>query len=88
MIVPGEGARGEVHRIIYDELVAGVVREESRAAYRAAIADLVAQGAEAVVLGCTEIMLLVGADDSPVPLLDTTALHAGAAAALALGSGG
>ena len=64
------------------------MREESRAAYRAAIADLVAQGAEAVVLGCTEIMLLVGADDSPVPLLDTTALHAGAAAALALGSGG
>ena len=87
VIVPGEGARADVHRIIYDELVAGVVREESRAAYRAAIADLVAQGAEAVVLGCTEIMLLVGAEDSPVPLLDTTTLHAGAAADAALGSG-
>jgi aspartate racemase len=88
VIVPGESARADVHRIIYEELVAGVVREESRAAYRAAIADLVAQGAEAVVLGCTEIMLLVGAEDSAVPLLDTTTLHASAAAAQALGSGG
>ena len=85
VLVPGGAHRAEVHRIIYEELVAGVVRPTSRDAYRAAIADLVAQGAEAVVLGCTEIMLLVGADDSAVPLIDTTTLHAAAAADLALG---
>lgn len=88
VVVPGEGHRAQVHRIIYEELVAGKVRDESRALYRAAIADLVAQGAEAVVLGCTEIMLLVGADDSAVPLLDTTTLHAEAAADFAIASGG
>jgi aspartate racemase len=74
-----------VHRVIYDELVAGIVREESRAAYRAVIARLVDRGAQGVILGCTEIMLLVGPDDSAVPLFDTTALHASAAVELALG---
>ena len=73
-----------VHRIIYEELVAGIVTPASRAAYREVIARLVARGAEAVILGCTEIMLLIGAEDSAVPLFDTTALHAEAAVAAAL----
>ncbi|MBS0254407.1 MAG: aspartate/glutamate racemase family protein [Proteobacteria bacterium] len=85
VLVPDEAGRATVHRIIYQELVGGVIREESRAAYRAVIADLVAQGVQAVVLGCTEIMLLVGEGDSAVPLLDTTTLHAEAAADAALG---
>lgn len=76
VIVPGPDAREAVHRIIYDELCRGLVREASRATYRDVIAELVAQGAEAVILGCTEIGLLVGADDARVPLFDTTALHA------------
>jgi len=79
VLVPEADDRAVVHRVIYEELVAGVVREESRAAYRDVIARLVGRGAEAVVLGCTEIMLLVSPEDSAVPLLDTTALHAAAA---------
>ncbi|MHA6781530.1 aspartate/glutamate racemase family protein [Pseudonocardia saturnea] len=73
--VPGDDDRALVHRVIYEELCRGIVREESRAAYRAVIARLVAGGAEGVVLGCTEIELLVGAVDSPVPLFPTTRLH-------------
>jgi len=79
VLVPNEADRALVHRVIYDELIAGVVSESSRAAYRAVIARLVDRGAEAVILGCTEIMLLIGAEDSTVPLFDTTALHAAAA---------
>lgn len=84
VIVPDDSGRAAVHRIIYDELVQGVIREESRAEYRAVIAALVEQGAEAIVLGCTEIMLLVGEADSPVPLFDTLALHVDAAVESAL----
>ncbi|TAK13426.1 MAG: aspartate racemase, partial [Rhizorhabdus sp.] len=73
-----------VHRIIYEELVCGEIREPSRAAYRAVIARLVSAGAEAIILGCTEIMLLVRAEDSAVPLFDTTTLHAMAAVDRAL----
>ena len=76
VLVPEAGDRAEVHRIIYDELVAGRVTDESRAIYRDVIARLVARGAEAIILGCTEIMLLVGPDDSAAPLYDTLALHA------------
>ncbi len=79
VLVPDEADRALVHRVIYDELIAGVVSEPSRAAYRAVIARLVDRGAEAVILGCTEIMLLIGPEDSAVPLFDTTALHAAAA---------
>ncbi len=79
VLVPNEADRALVHRVIYDELIAGVVSESSRATYRAVIARLVDRGAEAVILGCTEIMLLIGAEDSTVPLFDTTALHAAAA---------
>ena len=84
VLVPETEDRALVHRVIYEELVRGVVREESRAAYRGVIARLVARGAEAVILGCTEIMLLVGAEDSAVPLYDTTTLHAKAAVGWAL----
>ncbi len=86
VLVPEAQDRALVHRVIYEELVAGVVREESRQAYRAVIARLVEAGAEGIILGCTEIMLLVGEGDSPVPVFDTTTLHALAAVERALGS--
>lgn len=84
MLVPDAAQREIVHRVIYDELCQGRCLAESRAAYRAVIADLVAAGAEAVILGCTEISLLVDATDSAVPLFDTTAIHAEHAAEWAL----
>lgn len=87
VIVPDAADRAAVHRIIYAELVAGQLLSASRDTYRAVIARLVDRGAEAIVLGCTEIMLLVGTADSPVPLFDTTELHALAAVDAALGSG-
>ncbi len=79
VLVPDEQDRAEVHRVIYEELCVGVVREESRAAYRQVIGRLVAAGAEGIVLGCTEIELLVGQQDSPVPVFPTTRLHVEAA---------
>ncbi|MGG5798079.1 aspartate/glutamate racemase family protein [Edwardsiella tarda] len=84
VIVPKADDRATVHHIIYDELVAGQITPSSRAAYRQVIARLVQAGAEAVILGCTEIMLLVQPEDSAVPLFDTTALHAAAAVEAAL----
>lgn len=84
-LIPCGADRAMIHRVIYDELVRGEVRGESREAYRAAIARLVDEGAQGVVLGCTEIMLLVGEADSPVPVFDTTRLHALAAVERALG---
>ncbi|AOV97098.1 aspartate racemase [Edwardsiella hoshinae] len=84
VIVPEAMDRATVHRIIYHELVAGQIHPQSRAAYRQVIARLVQAGAEAVILGCTEIMLLVQPEDSAVPLFDTTALHAAAAVEAAL----
>jgi aspartate racemase len=79
VLVPPAPERDEVHRIIYEELCAGIVADDSRVIYRRVIAGLCERGAQAVILGCTEITLLVGNEDSPVPLLDTTALHAQAA---------
>lgn len=84
VLVPEAEDRALIHRVIYEELVAGVVREESREAYRGVIERLIQRGAEGVILGCTEIMLLVGQNDSAVPLFDTTSLHAKAAVDLAL----
>jgi len=78
-LVPDEQGRAEVHRVIYDELCQGVVRAESRDRYREEMAELVRRGAEGVVLGCTEITLLVSPDDASVPVFDTTALHVEAA---------
>nr|WP_283949828.1 aspartate/glutamate racemase family protein [Limobrevibacterium gyesilva] len=84
VLVPEEEDRATVHRVIYDELVQGRVEPASRQAYRQVIARLAERGAEAVILGCTEIMLLVQPEDSAVPLYDTTAIHAEAAVELAL----
>ena len=83
-MIPGDADRAIVHSIIYEELVQGVIRDASRAVYRRIIAALIADGAEAIVLGCTEIMLLVGEEDSAVPLFDTLALHVDAAVEAAL----
>ncbi|ONS48999.1 aspartate/glutamate racemase family protein [Burkholderia cenocepacia] len=79
VLVPDEPGRDDVHRIIYDELRHGVISAQSRATYVSIIDALATRGAQAVILGCTEITLLIGADDSPLPVFDTTALHAKAA---------
>ncbi|CAM2170325.1 aspartate racemase [Burkholderia latens] len=79
VLIPDESARGDVHRIIYDELCHGVIDAGSRAAYVTIIDELAQRGAQAVILGCTEITLLIGQNDSPLPVFDTTALHAQAA---------
>ena len=84
VLIPDEEQRQAVHRIIYEELCLGQIREASREIYRRIIASLVTQGAQAVILGCTEIGLLVGAEDASVPLFDTTALHARQAAEWAM----
>ncbi|MCO5997710.1 aspartate/glutamate racemase family protein [Actinoallomurus rhizosphaericola] len=79
VLVPPAADRAEVHRIIYDELCLNVMSAESRRTYRRVIAGMVDAGAEGVILGCTEIELLVGAADSPVPVFPTTRLHVAAA---------
>ncbi|MBR0566872.1 aspartate/glutamate racemase family protein [Azoarcus sp. L1K30] len=84
VIVPGPEDRAVVHRIIYEELCLGIVSPASRGEYRRIIERLASQGAQAIILGCTEISLLVGPQDSPVPLFDTTAIHARMAAEQAL----
>jgi aspartate racemase len=84
VLVPGEADRATVHRVIYEELCVGVVEDGSRAEYRRIMATLAECGAEAILLGCTEIDLLVGPEDSPVPVFDTTRLHAERAVELAL----
>ncbi|MBD2748558.1 aspartate/glutamate racemase family protein [Microvirga sp. BT688] len=86
VLVPDEDDRRVVHEIIYKELVLGQVRPESRQAYRDIIARLIERGAQCVILGCTEIMLLVKDEDSAVPLFDTTTIHAVAAVDRALQS--
>jgi aspartate racemase len=78
-LTPNEADRAEVHRIIYDELCHGVVHEESRRVYQRVIEDLAARGAQAVILGCTEITLLIKPEHAALPVFDTTALHAQAA---------
>ena len=84
VLTPPAEDRTLVHRVIYDELVLGRTLEPSRAAFRRVIEDLVARGAEGVILGCTEISLLVGPEDARGPLFDTTAIHATAAAERAI----
>jgi aspartate racemase len=84
VLVPGADDRSVVHRVIYDELCVGVVDDGSRREYRRIMRELAERGAEGILLGCTEIDLLVGPDDSPVPLFDTTRLHAERAVDLAL----
>jgi len=84
VVTPEAVDREIVHGVIYDELVKGVIRPESKAQYLAIIERLVAQGAEGVILGCTEIGLLVQDGDCRVPLYDTTRIHAQAAVDFAL----
>jgi aspartate racemase len=79
LLTPEGDDAAEVSRIIYDELVRGQFPERSRAHYRSSIAQLIARGAEGIVLGCTELPLLVKPEDSSVPVFDTTTLHAEAA---------
>jgi aspartate racemase len=86
VLTPEADDRAVVHSVIYEELCLGVVSEASRAAYIAVIERLVAAGAEGVVLGCTEIELLIGQADSPVPVFPTTRLHVEAAVSRALAS--
>lgn len=84
VLIPNQADREAIHRVIYEELCLGRVVEESRAEYRRIMADLVDQGAEGIVLGCTEISLLVAQQDSTVPLFDTTTIHARKAAEWAI----
>jgi aspartate racemase len=84
VLVPPPLDRETIDRIIFEELCLGRLLDESRRRYRQAIAGLVERGAQAIVLGCTEISLLIGQADSAVPLFDTTELHARAAAQWAL----
>lgn len=85
VIVPDDDGRELVHKVIYEELCLGRIRDESREAYRRIIGELAARGAQGVILGCTEIGLLIGPADVDVALFDTTALHARAAALASIG---
>jgi len=84
VLIPDDADREIVHTVIYDELCLGLVRDASRAEYRRIIQRLADQGAQGVILGCTEISLLVEPSDSPVPMFDTTRIHATKAAEWAL----
>ncbi|MEU5435171.1 aspartate/glutamate racemase family protein [Streptomyces sp. NPDC020719] len=84
VLTPDAAGRALVHRVIYEELCLGVVKDESRRAYQDVIAALVGEGAEGIILGCTEIELLIRQEHSPVPVFPTTRLHAEAAVAAAL----
>ena len=88
VLVPTEPQRAQVHRIIYDELCQGRVHAASRQTYLRVIEALQAQGAQAIILGCTEISLLIEQQHCALPLFDTTALHARSAALWALGDQG
>jgi aspartate racemase len=84
VIIPDPEDMEIVHRIIYDELCAGIIQSDSKQKYANIIRQLVTEGAEGIILGCTEIGLLVKQEDSPVPLFDTTEIHAKAAVKFAL----
>jgi aspartate racemase len=85
IVIPTEPEREVVHRVIYDELCLGEIKGASKERYIQIMEHLVEEGAEGIILGCTEIGLLVGQEDSPVPLFDTTQIHAEAAVEYALG---
>ena len=84
MLIPNADDRAIVHRIIFEELVLGIVRDESRAEYLRIIDDLAASGAQGIIEGCTEIGMLVKPEHTDVPLFDTTVVHAQAAVDYAL----
>lgn len=85
VLVPDQEERDEIHRIIYEELCQGDIRPDSRAVFQAVVDSLATRGAQAALLGCTEIGLLLKQSDTPVALFDTTEIHANAAVAAALG---
>ncbi|MCK5280662.1 MAG: amino acid racemase, partial [Cyclobacteriaceae bacterium] len=84
VIIPTSEEMDQVHRVIYDELCAGIIEQSSRQIYTDIIKRLIAAGAQGIILGCTEIGLLVKPEDSSVPLFDTTEIHAQAAVKFAL----
>jgi aspartate racemase len=84
VLVPNARDRDTVHRIIYEELCLGIIAPESRAEYQRVMADLAALGAQAIILGCTEISMLIGPKDIDLPTFDTTRLHARCAVEWAL----
>lgn len=85
VVIPNDADRKIVHEVIFTELCLGTIQESSRAEYIRITAQLADQGAKAVILGCTEIALLIGQQDTSVPLYDTTAIHARKAVEVALG---
>jgi len=85
VVIPAEDEMEIVHRVIYDELCAGIINPDSKQKYAAIIKRLITAGARGIILGCTEIGLLVKPEDSSVPLFDTTEIHAKAAVRYALG---
>lgn len=84
VMIPGQRDRREIHRIIYEELILGQLKEDSREIYKKIIEKLALEGAEGVILGCTEIPLLIQEGDVSIPVFDTTELHAKAAVMYAL----
>ena len=76
VVIPHDADREIVHRVIFEELCMGNIFDKSRTEYRHIIHQLVKSGAQGVILGCTEISMLIGAEDSPVPVFDTTLIHA------------
>jgi len=84
VIIPTSGEMDQVHRVIYDELCAGIIEQSSKQIYVDIIKRLITAGAQGIILGCTEIGLLVKPEDSSVPLFDTTEIHAKAAVSFAL----
>jgi aspartate racemase len=84
VIVPSETDRQLVHRVIYEELCLGVVKAESRTTYLRIMEKMRSEGAEGIILGCTEIVMLVTQEDTDIPLFDTTSIHAEEAVAMAL----
>lgn len=88
VLIPDGDDRTTIHTIIFEELTLGVIRDESRAAYQAVIGRLAAQGAQGILLGCTEIELLMQQAHSPLPLFPTTRLHVEAAVAWAMAGAG
>jgi aspartate racemase len=88
VLTPPKADRDRVHQIIYQKLCLGQVRDASRQAYLRVIADLGARGAQAIILGCTEIAMLIQPENCPLPVFDTTALHARSAALWALSAPG
>ena len=83
-VIPEAGDRAETHRIIYDELCRGITRDDSRRAYEEIAARLLARGADCLILGCTEVGMLLSQDNVPAPVFDTTLIHADAALEAAL----